>query len=207
MMLNQSTNREGYESRIQEIRQELLDLILEEDEVYPWNPADLEAEAYFARIEQEFPVDESDGETLAPRSESFLGQLHRCWSSEETNLARQSLVERFGDSIPHHLLETIATRARSLFSSSLSPTDRLVECVKPLLKNWAEADLYVFARPLAQAMRSGFQLSESETEIPHWEQLSQVERARYTMKVAHYALAQQSVNREQETIGSRTHNE
>lgn len=188
-MLDRSTSREGHESRAQEIRQELLDLILVEDEVYPWNPADSETEAYFARIERELEVDEADVEAIYPQSEFFLEQLHRCWPSESKRLGFESLVERFGDSVPHDWLEAIATRARSLFSSSLSPTDQLVQCVKPLLENWAEADLYVFARPLAQAMRSALP-AETDPEVPNWGQLSQVERARYTMKIARYALVE-----------------
>ncbi|MDY6786004.1 MAG: hypothetical protein SW833_26230 [Cyanobacteriota bacterium] len=189
MMLDRSTNGKGYESRVQDIRQELLELIVQEDEVYPWNPADSETEAYFARLERELGVEESDVEAIYNQSESFLGQLHRCWSSEDRSVASVSLVERFGDCVPHDWLEAIALRARSLLSSSLSPTDQLVQCVKPLLENWAEADLYVFARPLAQAMRSGSSM-ETETAIPNWEQLSQVEQARYTMKIARIALVE-----------------
>ncbi|MDY7012066.1 MAG: hypothetical protein SVX43_00465 [Cyanobacteriota bacterium] len=189
-MLDRSTNCNGYESRIQEVRQELLELILQDsNEVsYPWNPADSETEAYCARLEREFTgIEEGDELESNARSASFLGQLQQCWASGETAGTRKSLVDRFGDCVPHDWLEKIAHQAQALLSSSFSPTEQLVECVKPLLGNWAEADLYVFARPLAQAMRSA---TQPEPETRNWEQLSQVERAKYVMKIARYALVE-----------------
>jgi hypothetical protein len=187
-MSNQPSNCETREFYLKEVREELLELILQEEVIYPWNPAEPEAEAYFAGLEQEFvPLEESDLEAITPQAEHFFSQLGNCWSSWETTMVRKSLFKRFGECVPHDWLEAIATQAREIFSTALSPADQLVQCVKPLLSDWAEEDLYVFARPVALAMRSSFQPTP---EITNWEQLSPIEQARYTMNIAQYALMQ-----------------
>jgi len=96
--------------------------------------------------------------------------------------------------MPQTWLEAIANKARQVFSTNLPLAEQLVLCVKPLLNNWAEEDLLVFARPLAYAMRGA---SHSESEAPfgivqprEWTDLSQMEQVRLTLAVAHSALAQ-----------------
>lgn len=186
-MSNQFINTgKSVASRTCEIREELLELLVRDEVAYPWNPTDPDAEAYFDRTEAELAgVEASEDWDIAFQTEGFFACTERAWSSLETRGVRKSLLERFGECVPHEFLETIAARARTIFSASLSPAEQLVNCVQPLLSNWAEEDLYVFARPLAHAMRSG---AQPEAEPVAWEQLSAIEQARYTMKVARYAL-------------------
>lgn len=188
-MPNQSMNSENYAALIPEMREELLELILQQEEVaYPWNPAEPDTEAYFERLEQEFArLEEPNLEATPLQAEQFFSQLDCCWSSWETTLVRKSLLERFGECVPHDWLDAIAARARDIFSASIAPADQLVQCVRPLLSNWAEEDLYVFARPVAHAMRSTVQ---PEAETVAWDELSAIEQARYTLKIARYALMQ-----------------
>jgi hypothetical protein len=110
----------------------------------------------------------------------------------EENL-RQSLSERFAAFMPEAWLEAIAHKAQQICSTNLSLAEQLVLCVKPLLPNWAEDDLLVFARPLAYAMRGK---SDSATETHRvaspieWTELSSMEQARLSLTVAHSALLQ-----------------
>lgn len=186
------------EDALNSVQGELLEALLQaEEDFYPWNPAEPEAEAYFAELERGFLLEQwQEVEEITQASQALFNQLHQCWSSPEwvveENL-RQSLSERFAAFMPEAWLEAIAHKAQQVFSTNLSLAEQLVLCVKPLLPNWAEDDLLVFARPLAYAMRGK---SESATETHRvappieWTELSPMEQARLSLTVAHSALLQ-----------------
>lgn len=186
------------EDALNSVHGELLEALLQaEEDFYPWNPAEPEAEAYFAELERGFLLEQwQEVEDITQASQALFNQLHQCWSSPEwvveENL-RQSLFKQFAASIPEAWLEAISHKAQQIFSTNLSLAEQLVLCVKPLLPNWAEDDLLVFARPLAYAMR-GKSESAAETnrvaQAIEWTELSSIEQARLSLTVAHSALLQ-----------------
>lgn len=177
---------------------ELLEALLQpEEDFYPWNPTEPETEAYFAELERGFLLDHCLEEELVGASQMFFNKLHQYWPSplpSATDRLKASLSQRFADLVPQAWLEAIAHKAQQVFPSNLSLADQLVLCVKPLLPNWAEEDLLVFARPLAYAMRGNSEPSGSGTPgvVPsgEWSQLSAMERVRLSLNVAHSALVQ-----------------
>ncbi|MEC4983126.1 MAG: hypothetical protein SAJ37_09490 [Oscillatoria sp. PMC 1068.18] len=188
-MQNQSNYGRNYEHRLERVQAELLELILEEDSVYPWNPTSPEAEAYFAALDS--GIDEwLDMEDVPQRSEHFFSMLHQCWEVVPSQELESSLLKRFGSFVPAELLSAIATGATQVVTTNLSHLEKLVESVQPILSYWAEEDLEIFARPLAYAMRGKNNLEATifHEEMAAWEQLSSVEQAKATMAIANYAL-------------------
>ncbi|NEO33360.1 MAG: hypothetical protein F6K36_23630 [Symploca sp. SIO3C6] len=198
-MANQHIQYEDSEDALSNIQVELLDLLLQpEEDFYPWNPAELETEAYFTQLEKEFLLEyPQDTQAIKGRAQAFFRQLHQCWESAESSVVdslEASLLKQFGLSLPQTWLEEIANKARQVFSSNLSLAEQLVLCVQPLLPNWTEEDLSIFARPLALPMRSKSELGsegdDGAVESLEWTELSQIEQVRLSLKVAHSAIVQ-----------------
>lgn len=172
---------------------ELLEvLLLSEEDFYPWNPAEPEAEAYFAELERGFLLsDWQEEEEIKSASQALFNQLHQCWASAADSL-KPSLAERFAAFMPQTWLEAIAKKAQQIFPTNLSLADQLVLCVQPLLPTWAEEDLLVLARPLAYAMRGNSDSTDedipSSIRVGEWTELSQMEQVRLTLAVARSAL-------------------
>jgi hypothetical protein len=166
--------------------EEFLEVLLDEETCYPWNPADPENEAYFEQLEQNFsPLDCLAPEELNDRSERFFASLHQCWDNLETDRVKYNVIQRFGHLVPCDWIDAIAQQATCIISNNLSTLDRLVTCVKPLLSDWDTEDLQVFARPLANAMRG-----ESSVKAAPWDELSRIEKARLTLKIAQEVLVE-----------------
>ena len=178
---------------------ELLEAILEPDDApYPWDTADLESEAYFVELEQEFVVEEWLDTEIATRAPIFFAQLEQLWStatptSAATDVTIQSILRsEFATRIPPSWLDAIAQKVQQIFFSQQSMVDQLVECVQSLLPSWAEDDLLVLARPFAFAMR-GSQVADVESVLGEvrpedWTALSEIEQARISLAIAKYAL-------------------
>jgi hypothetical protein len=197
-MASQPIHYENCEDALSCIQGELLEALLQpQEDCYPWNPAEPEAEAYFAELERGFFLsDWQEEEEMKSASQAFFNKLHQCWVSPmlpATETLITSLSKRFA-TLPQEWLEAIVNRARQAFSTNLSLADQLVMCVEPLLPNWAEDDLLVLARPWAYAMRGNSEQAVAETTgVPQprdWAALSQVEQVRLSLAVAHSALAQ-----------------
>jgi len=177
-----------------QVEWDLLHCLFPEDQLYPWNPYTVEAEAYFLEQDAEdgFGMLFTEAE-LADRSERFMGQINQVWSS--TRL-QTSLLERFSTQIPDELLNRlvrVATQMREQVSlQGLSLADQLVHCVQELLPQWSEEDLQVLARPFAYAMRGGEmdggQSNPAIIPTTIWSELSEIEQARTCFGVARYAL-------------------
>jgi hypothetical protein len=187
---------------------ELLSALLEpEDATYPWNPADEESEMYFRELEEQFAEDFTD-EELTSHSEAFYGKLDTLWSeisecshdkcnTENITLAnlQKTLHSAFAASVPQSWLNAIAQKASEMLNTSLSIGDQLlVECVQTVLPSWETEDLLVLARPYAYTMR-GLEPQNAESTISdinnrEWTALSQIEQAKVSLAIAHYAFTQ-----------------
>ncbi|NEO97782.1 MAG: hypothetical protein F6K58_03550 [Symploca sp. SIO2E9] len=198
-MANQHIQYEDSEDALSNVQVELLDLLLQpEEDFYPWNPAELETEAYFTQLEREFLLEyPPEEEAITGGAQAFFKQLNHCWTSTESSVKdslEASLLNQFGLSLPQTWLEEIAKKARLVFSSNLSLAEQLVLCVQPLLPSWTEEDLSIFARPLALPMRGkselGRQADNGAVESVEWTELSQIEQVRLSLKVAHSAIIQ-----------------
>lgn len=187
---------------------ELLSALLEpEDATYPWNPADEESEIYFRQLEEQFAQDLTD-EEFTTSSEAFYGKLDTLWSEiseysyykcNTNNLSLANLQETlhsaFAASVPQSWLNAIAQKASEMFDTRRSIGEQLVECVQAMLPSWGTEDLYVLARPFAYAMRGSFIENAASTTISdienrEWTALSQIEQAKVSLAIAHYAFTQ-----------------
>jgi hypothetical protein len=187
---------------------ELLSALLEpEDATYPWNPADEESEIYFRELEEQFAQDLTD-EELTCHSQAFYGKLDALWSeisecphdkcnTNNVTLAnlQKTLHSAFAASVPQSWLNAIAQKASEILNTSRAIGDQLlVECVQTVLPSWETEDLLVLARPYGYAMRgSEPQNAESTmTDIKNreWTALSQIEQAKVSLAIAHYAFTQ-----------------
>ncbi|MGI2905578.1 hypothetical protein [Tolypothrix sp. VBCCA 56010] len=186
---------------------ELLSALLEpEDATYPWNPADEESEIYFRELEEQFAQDLTD-EELTTHSQAFYGKLDTLWSeisdsthyndnTKNVTLAnlQKTLHSAFAASVPQSWLNAIAQKASEILNTSRSIGDQLlVECVQTVLPSWETEDLLVLARPYASAMRGNEpQNADTITEINNreWTALSQIEQAKVSLAIAHYAFTQ-----------------
>jgi len=190
-MSSQPTQYQDCEDALTQAQLELLELLLQpEDERYPWDPSEPEAQAYFEELEGDCVLELwQDQEEIASASQGFFEQLQQCWVSPltaATESVQVSLSEQFATVVPEVWLEAIASKAQEIFSSKISLVEQLVLCVQPLLPNWTQDDLLVLARPLAYAMRG----ASEPVKTGEWTELSQMERVRLSLVVARSALAQ-----------------
>jgi hypothetical protein len=180
---------------------ELLQIILQGSvSCYPCNPAEPEAEAYFAALEQEvFKAGWTEEDFAAP-AQMLANQLNRLWDAVPAQDAASRILnteffQRFSTQVPQHLLNTIVQRAQQVISSNLSLADQLVHTVQDCLPTWGEEDLQVLARPFAYAMRgsSGAEVLEvalRSVRCAEWQELSSIEQARLSLAIARYAIDQ-----------------
>lgn len=190
-MSSQPTQYQNCEYALTQAQVELLEALLQpQDERYPWNPTEPEAQDYFEELEQGCLLEPwEDEEEMISASQGFFEQLQQCWVSpllRETDSLQASLLEQFATVVPQVWLEAIANKAQEVFSTNISLVEQLVLCVQPLLPHWTQDDLLVLARPLAYSMRGNYeQVKEAE-----WIELSHIEQVRLSLAVAHLALAQ-----------------
>ncbi|HEY9782627.1 MAG TPA: hypothetical protein V6D09_21100 [Leptolyngbyaceae cyanobacterium] len=186
---------------------ELLEALLAPDDaIYPWNPADLESEAYFSEQEQQFLLEDCLDAEIASGSDAFFSRLEKIWAetipaSEPINVTsvadavdlQATLQQRFATYIPQSWLAAIARQAYDVLSGQKSIADQLVQCVQELLPNWAEDDLLILARPFAVAMRcpdTAIESQLSHVSCQNWANVSEIEQVRASLAIARYALAQ-----------------
>lgn len=178
-------------------------LLATDDTTYPWNPTDLESEEYFIEQERQFALEDWSESEITARSDAFFSKLEQIWSEtvgfESTDIDNlQANLQQRAASIPQGWLQAIAHQAYHVLAEQKSMTDKLVQCVKDLLPNWAEDDLQVLARPFAYTMRSVDTIPNTpeiesvlgNTQRQEWAALSEIEQARASLAIARYALAQ-----------------
>jgi hypothetical protein len=186
-------------SRFQaEAELELVKLLLNSEQPYPWDPSDIEAESYFAELEQAV-ASEWSVEELASQHQAFFAQLDTLWSAEISSVdtvqaLQETLAVQFGSRVPHQLLRSIAEKAQHVFTTNLSLADQLVHCVNGLLPSWSDDDLQVLARPLAFSMRGAdpeqLEVALRSVRYAAWTELSGIDQARLSLAIARYAIAQ-----------------
>ncbi|MEQ8961646.1 MAG: hypothetical protein RLP02_27585 [Coleofasciculus sp. C2-GNP5-27] len=193
-MTSQHKPYQNYQDALSQAQGELLEALWQpDDDCYPWNPADPEAQDYLADLEAGFSLDACQTEAeIISGSQTLFDRLHQCWRSIEFedssgSALKRSLAERFSG-VPASWLDAIATQAQQALSMDISLADQLVLCVKPLLLNWSEDDLFVFARPWAYAMRGDQDFGTVGS--VEWSQLSPIEQVRLSLAIAHYTLSQ-----------------
>jgi hypothetical protein len=185
---------------------ELLQLILQEHTLYsnyPWNPAEPEAEAYFADLEREVLATGWAEENFAIAGQSLATTLDQMWASVLPTAAVQEsvsysisteLFQQIAGQIPQQLLERIIQQARQVLATNLSLAEQLVVCAKEVLPAWGEDDLQVLARPFAYAMRGAetemLEAALRSVRYAAWTELSGIEQARLSLAIARYAIAQ-----------------
>ncbi len=175
---------------------ELLESLTQPEVPYPWNPTDLESEAYFSTLEAEVTPLWLTEEEFAPRAQTAIASFQKLWSANSSTTSavekvRAALLQKFGTQVPSNWLEAIADQARNLASTQTPTAQRLVECVSALLPQWTPEDLQVLARPFAYAMR-GESLESTVTTITEktWSNLSEIEKARLSLAIARYAVSE-----------------
>lgn len=170
------------------LRSELVKTILEENISLAWDQAYLEDETVLSEIEDNFALcDCLDDDELTRGTEKLFAHLNDCWNTidAQRSVVKRSLLERFGQFVPSHQLDKIVHQAQDIISLNLSPIEQLIQCVKPLLSNWSEDDLQIFARPLVYAMRGATEFKQAP-----WDELSEIDQVRLTMKIAQEAIRQ-----------------
>jgi hypothetical protein len=180
---------------------ELLQLILQSEASYPWNPAEPSAEAYFAELEQEVEASWSAVE-LAAQGQALSNKLEQLWTTVLPTKIQETAAEslstdlfgQFSAQVPKALLDKIIGRANQIIATNLSLADQLVQCVQELLPDWGEDDLQVLARPFAYAMRGAetemLEAALRSVRCAAWTELSGIEQARLSLAIARYAIAQ-----------------
>jgi hypothetical protein len=107
------------------------------------------------------------------------------------------LAQKFAARVPQDILKTIAQKAYKTVTSPLPLAERLVNCVQDALPSWDMDDLLVLARPLAYAMRNAEAndpVAQQSMLSTQWSDLSEVEQARLSLVIAHYALLQSTAD-------------
>lgn len=198
-MNSESLPDNGFISDLSQVQMELLQaLCMDDQRIYPWNPMSLESEAYFAQMEASGLnfQDWSESE-VSTRSQQLFAHLDRLWESVSLVPVgvREALARQFANRVPVAVLEAIANKAQQVLSTPSSLADRLVECAQAAISELTVEDLQVLARPFAYAMRgsetdSVVEATLSKVRPVDWIELSELEQARMSLAIAHYALEQ-----------------
>jgi hypothetical protein len=161
--------------------------------VYPWMPEQHSEQTFdfFNTQEQEA------GEGLVATtdllteqdSQGFFAFLDQQWAkvAPSRNLLAE-LSDRFAN-LPQLNLDQMLTKAQQLAKVPGAAIDQLVACVQEMMPSLDLEDLQVMARPYALAMRS----QEAPKQLPRnadWSKLSEVERGRLAMAIAHWMMAE-----------------
>lgn len=164
--------------------------LLTSDQLYPWNPADPEAEEYYQLRAEQFNLDNWSETDVQQSATAFFTQLHQCWPDASIDLVDQ-LRQHFNVLIPQEWLEKIAATVQVARQPALA-ANQLVSCVQELLPSWEEADLLVLARPYSYAMRCDLAAENVNSLVrsADWQDLSEMEQAKLTMLATKYALDQ-----------------
>lgn len=179
---------------------ELLDCLLTADATsYPWNPANPEAQAYFAALEEE--VAQSWGtDDFSPYIDQLSAQLDAVWDAYPTSVAAlfpAAVEQRLLAQLPATLLDGLVQQAQGAIAQANTLADQLVLAVQSFFPTWDPSDLQVLARPYAYAMRDVAEVDPLEGALQSlpsedWDSLSEIEQARLSLAIARYIISQHS---------------
>ncbi len=157
--------------------------------VHPWMPE--QCFEFFNDQEQEAGAAlEAVTDLLTEQdSQGFFAFLDQQWAkvAPSRNLLAE-LSDRFAN-LPQLNLDQMFTKAQQLAKVPGTAIDQLVACVQEMMPSLDLEDLQVMARPYALAMRS----QEAPKQLPRnvdWSKLSEVERGRLAMAIAHWMMAE-----------------
>lgn len=175
-------------------------LLSAEDAVYPWNPADLNAAAYFDEQDEELAAQTLSESETTMRSQKFHTHLEQLWSkmtpeasslpSLHNHCLQTNLHQRFAAYVPGTWLSAIAHQVKDV-STAQSLAEQLVQCVGVLIPSLAKADLLVLAQPFADQMHSANEPVKfvfGYAQHCDWKELSEVEHAKASLAIARYAI-------------------
>lgn len=79
-MAKEFNNSADYSFARLQVEEELLELLLaSEDETYPWNTTDPQAEVYFTNQEQNLPFEDAPEAEIELKEQAFFTQLAEIW--------------------------------------------------------------------------------------------------------------------------------
>lgn len=173
-------------------------LVSSEDAVYPWNPEDVGAIAYFSEQSTELEAEALLESDITMRSQKFHDQLEQLWSkftpevpdspSVHNQCLQAKLHQRFAAYVPSLWLSAIAHQVKQI-STSQSLVEQLVQCVGILVPSLAKTDLLMLARPFAGIHSANESVSVlSYAQHWNWTDLSEVEHAKAGFAIARYAI-------------------
>ena len=181
---------------------ELLQLLLETQASYPWNPAEPGTEQFYGRLELELAAAGWSDEDLKAPAQALALQLEQLWEIQSATATSVSpvletlyddLSSQLESRVPSPFLQQIIDKAQLLLLSQRSMIDQLVQCVEDVLPDWSAEDLQVLARPYAFAMRDGepevLEAALRSIRCAAWTELSGIEQARLSLAIARYAIA------------------
>lgn len=191
-----SPNGDKDNSATSSAQAELLQTVLDSEQ-YPWLPSDGEADPLEAAG---LAMDISD-EGAQQGWTALSAQLNQMWaeSTPESMALQATLMEKFSGRLPVALIEQIGSKAQQLANESQTSgqtiLDQMVSCVQDVISTMATADLQVFGRPMAMAMRSTSSDEILEATIQsirpvEWEALSPIDQAKLSLAVARYAISE-----------------
>jgi citrate lyase gamma subunit len=180
---------------------ELLQLVLHDESPYPWNPAEVGADNYFAELEaaleREVAATAWMAADFASRGQALAQTMEQMWAAiapAPASTLTTDLFQQFVSQVPQDFLEKIAQKARQVLEANLSLADQLVACVQEALPEWGTDDLQVLARPFAYAMRGAeterLEAALRSVRCAQWTELTSIEQARLSLAIARYAIAQ-----------------
>lgn len=176
---------------------ELLQLLMQDEVTYPWNPADPDSDAYFADLEQELMASGWLEDDLVMQGQAVAATLEQVWATVPSDAEispNLAVFQQFSTQVPQQLLDRILQQAKDVVASNLSLAEQLVYCVRGILPEWGDDDLQVLARPFAYAMRGAetemLEAALRSVRCAAWTELSGIEQARLSLAIARYAIAQ-----------------
>jgi hypothetical protein len=179
---------------------DLLDALFDSDQPYAWNFSEFNSELDLKELDEQLALcDCLTDEDVQQRLQTLLTQVEDLWS---VTTLEKSLLGKFADCVPQHLLQQLAQNAIRLKQQvghvSASFAEQLVQCTQEILPHWQEEDLQVLARPFAYAMRGGeterLESTLNTATAVQWQDLSDLEQARMGLAIARYALAELEQN-------------
>ncbi|NJL22328.1 MAG: hypothetical protein HC895_18365 [Leptolyngbyaceae cyanobacterium SM1_3_5] len=176
----------------------MLQLVLQEQVQYPWNPA--ESEAFFAGIEAA-TADEWETGELAARGNAIASQLDSLWAAIDQTAIDQTaahpqvatLFSRVAGRVPQQIIAGIVARSQQLITANLSLTEQMVQCVQEFVADCNPEDLLLTSRKFAvvrsRSTTNGFvDTALQQVREADWSELSAGEQAFLSLAIAHAAL-------------------
>ena len=166
----------------EQITAELLAILIEEEDTYPWDVTAVDSNDPLDLIETPFSLcDGLEATVLEAQAHGFFNSLHQKFPTVSVSY-RSSIFDKFASLLPAEHLNRLVESAENLVNSQLDNFDRLVVCLSELFPQWSSEDLQVFARPYAYTMRNGESKTNIETE--NWQSLSEIEQIRLSAAIA-----------------------